>query len=94
MLIDDDTVRQWSAEESCEGRIHVVDLFPSDVPKSDFNAAFTETVVTLADDDPRIKLLAQTLSDEVEGVGYISALKVLASCGMMMNAIEEKRGNG
>ena len=94
MPIDDEVVRQWEAEEHCEGRIHVVDLFPPDVSKGKFSAAFTETVVTLADNDPRIKFLAQTLSDEVEGVGYISALKVLASCGMMINAIEEERGNG
>jgi len=80
----------WAAttEDDIEG-IHVVDLFPI-VPKRELNAAFTETVVNIASKDPQISLLAQELSDEVDGIGMISALKVLAGCGMLLNRIEDK----
>jgi len=79
MLFDDEAVRQlYSKEEKVKAR-----LFPS-VPRSRLNAAFTEVVLEIANNDPTLRQLAQQLSDRVDGIGQVSALKLLAMCGMLM----------
>ncbi len=72
--------------------LHVRDLYP-DIPKKQFKEAFTDVVKHLVGEDPKIKVLAQRLADEVDGVGFINALKVLAGCGMLINEHEKKASN-
>ena len=88
MLFDDEAVRQLYtyAEEEIPS---AGSLLPN-VPKSILNSAFTEVVKDIANDDPALRRLAQQLSDSVDGIGMVSALKLLAMCGMVMG----KRGKG
>jgi len=65
-------------------------LFP-DVPKAEFETAFTEVVTDIANKDEGVRRLAQQLSDEVDGAGMVQALKVLAGCGMLINERARKR---
>jgi len=93
MLFDDDTVRQLFAEgenEEDDDRVHVGDLLP-DVSKTKLNSVYTEVVTGLAKEDAEIAQLAQLLSDSVDGVGVVSALKILAGSGMLLNEKRKKR---
>ena len=45
----------------------------------------------LAKEDAEIAQLAQLLSDSVDGVGVVSALKILAGSGMLLNEKRKKR---
>ena len=89
MLFDDETVRHLYAEED-DGEdvksVSVSSLLPA-IPKAELNPIFTKVVTDIANTDPTIRRLAQQLSDEVEGLGQVSALILLAECGMMMNEI-------
>jgi len=83
---------RWETKEDTSYGVHVVDLLPTTpISKRKFNAAYTDVVTSLAKDDPAISLLAQQLSDEVDGIGIISALKILAGCGMLINEEMGKR---
>ena len=82
----------WDAEEEVGGGIHIVNLVPP-VPKREFNSAYTDAVTEIAKDDPVIMMLAQQLSDEVDGIGITSALKVLAGCGMILNHYDKEKQN-
>ena len=91
VVFDDETVKQLFVEEENEeedeeedDRVHVNDLFP-DASKTKLNSTYTEVVMGIADEDAEIAQLAQELSDRVEGVGIVSALKILAGCGMLLN---------
>jgi len=70
--------------------ISVSNLFPT-VSKTRLNSVFTKVVVNIANNDPALRRLAQQLSDSVEGIGQVSALMLLAQCGMLMNEMENER---
>ena len=87
MLISDETLLKL---EEITRRTSIRSLVPA-VSDQEFNAAFTEVVTDIANKDEGVRRLAQQLSDELEGVGMVNALKVLAGCGMLINERARKR---
>jgi len=81
---DDFDNTEFTVEEEVFEGIHIADLVPTE-PKKKFNAIYSEVVMRLAKEDPHILHLAQQLSDEVDGVGIVNALKILSECGMIIN---------
>jgi len=86
MLINEEMLK---ALERGSGRVHVKSLVRS-TSDNEFETAFTEVVTDIANEDAEVRRLAQQLSDELEGVGMVNALKVLAGCGMLMNEKRKK----
>ena len=87
MLISDETLLKLEEITRCTS---IRSLVP-DVSDQAFNMAFTEVVTDIANKNEEVRRLAQQLSDELEGVGMVNALKVLAGCGMLMNEKKRKR---
>ena len=87
MLISDEMLLEL---ERANEHVHVRSLVPN-VSNQIFNAAFTEVVTNIANEDPEVRRLARQLSDELEGVGMVNALKVLAGCGILINERKRKR---
>ncbi len=84
MLISDEVLREM--EEKGKGT-HIRSLVPA-MPDKVFNATFTKVVTDIANKDGDVRRMARRLSDELEGVGMVTVLKILAKCGMLMNEIE------
>jgi len=87
MLISEETLLKL---EEITRRTSIRSLVPA-VSDQEFNAAFTEVVTDIANKDEGVRRLAQQLSDELEGIGMVNALKVLAGCGMLINERARKR---
>ena len=81
MLIDDNVLQEL---EKVGKPVHVLSLIPA-VHDQAFDTAFIEVVTGIANENAEIRRLAQQLSDELEGVGMVNSLKVLAGCGMLIN---------
>jgi len=77
-------------ERTGDERVHVKSLVRA-TSDQEFETAFTEVVTDIANEDAEVRRLAQQLSDELDGVGMVNALKVLAGCGMLINAKEAER---
>ena len=90
MLISDEMLLELE-KASERTRITGVRALVPVVSDQEFNAAFTEVVTDIANKDANVRRLAQQLSDELEGVGIVNALKVLAGCGMLINERARKR---
>ena len=90
MLISDEMLLELEKEGRHTRVTSVRSLVPV-VSDQAFNAAFTEVVTDIANKDANVHRLAQQLSDELEGVGMVNALKVLAGCGMLINERARKR---
>jgi len=87
MLINDQMLLEL---EKIGERVHVKSLVRA-TSDQEFESAFTDVVTNIANDDVYVRHLAQQLSDELEGVGMVNALKVLAGCGMLLNERKRKR---
>ncbi len=87
-LFDDEAVRALYAKEE-DSPTHSSSLFPN-VPTQRLSPLITKTVKDVANTDPDIRRLARQLSDEVEGVGIVSALVILAKIGMWVCEREGK----
>jgi len=81
MLISEETLLKL---EEITRRTSIRSLVPA-VSDQAFNTVFTEVVTDIANKDEGVRRLAQQLSDELEGIGMVNALKVLAGCGMLIN---------
>ena len=91
MLISDEMLRELDKAGNRTRVTSVRALVPATPDKETFNAVFTEVVTDIANKDEGVRRLAQQLSDELEGVGMVNALKVLAGCGMLINERARKR---
>ena len=87
MLIDDNVLQEL---EKVGKSVHVKSLVRS-ISNQEFESVFTEVVTDIANENAEIRRLAQQLSDELEGVGMVNALKVLAGCGILINEKARKR---
>ena len=90
MLISDEMLRELDKAGNRTRVTGVRALVPF-VSDQAFNTAFSEVVTDIANKDEGVRRLAQQLSDELEGVGMVNALKVLAGCGMLINERARKR---